>query len=123
MSTHPVTTDQNKNKTPAAVVGRLRQWAADIRRDHVMREVFSIHLAAMDDAVEIIEALDSSLTARDELLRNIHLSEDGEWLYSTWAERDWINQRDAILAKGETKRRQHRCPHGVSELNHCERCD
>lgn len=60
-----MTTEQSKNKTPAAVVGRLRQWAADIRRDHVMREVFSIHLAAMDDAAEVIAALDSSLTASE----------------------------------------------------------
>lgn len=60
----------------------------------------------LGEAIARIDALESSLTARDELLRNVHLSEgDGTWLYSTWGERDWIKQRDAILANGQVDER------------------
>jgi hypothetical protein len=49
------------------------------------------------------ERLRLSATAAESLLREVRITEGGQWLYSDDEESNWIYRRDKLLAKETTK--------------------
>lgn len=77
----------------------LANMIKDHRAKNEWNSAIEFYLRGHDALSRELAAARASLDEALGLLRELHLSKDGEWIYAEDTEQEWIKRRDALLRK------------------------